>query len=346
VRWAGLAVAASLALAATAAEAQDVPAPPARAPDERPSKGAADDADARTLARERYADGVRLYRTGAFSAALTEFRAAYAASPSFRVLYNVAQVEAQLHDYAEAIDTFERYLTDGGTAVDPARVSEVNAEIARMAPFVARIEVTSTTPGAHVFLDDIDLGEAPRTKRVNVGPRTVRVSAPGYRSATERLMLSSGESRPVGVDLELLPVAPDKPPVTTTRIVVRETSRPVPRSWVTARWAFGLGTVVVGGAAAALGTVSVVRNGELEEALAAQPGDADRITEARRSLRATSLAADVFFVLGGISLAGFVVSLMGPFGGPKPSATVARARPSEGPRLLAAPGGARVELRF
>jgi hypothetical protein len=134
--------------------------------------------------------------------------------------------------------------------------------------------------------------------------------------------------------------------VTTTRIVVRETSQPVPRSWVTARWAFGLGTVVVGGAAAALGTLSVVRNGELDEALASQPGDADRISEARRSLRATSLAADVFFVLGGISLAGFVVSLMGPFGGPKPSAPIARVRPSEWPRLLAAPGGARVELRF
>jgi len=98
-------------------------------------------------------------------------------------------------------------------------------------------------------------------------------------------------------------VEPPKPPVTTS-IVVCETSRPVPRGWVTARWAFGLGTVAFGAAAATFGTLSVVRNGELDEALAAQLGDAARIDAARDGLRGTSLAADVFFVLGGVSLTG------------------------------------------
>jgi hypothetical protein len=47
--------------------------------------------DARAAARTFFNQGVKLTEAGDTAGALTAFRAAYEKSPSFRVLYNIAQ---------------------------------------------------------------------------------------------------------------------------------------------------------------------------------------------------------------------------------------------------------------
>jgi hypothetical protein len=306
----------------------------------------AETADARKVARERYAEGVRLYRAGSFAAALTEFRAAYEASPSWRVLYNIAQVEAQLHDPAASMKTFERYLAEGGAQIDAARRAEVTSELARMATLVATLDVRSDTPGARVFVDDIDVGAPPLSLRVNVGPRTVRISAEGYVSSASRVLLSSGETNRVSVALDAAPAAPPVGPRDDASSV-RDGPRPIPRGWITARWAFGIGTLTSATLALASGALALKTNGDLSDALANQPADPSRVKETRARLHAVSVTADVLLGVGVLSVAGLVVSLLGPFEAKSPRTPTASARP-KGPAVRAMPtvGGAAMEIRF
>jgi tetratricopeptide (TPR) repeat protein len=46
-------------------------------------------------ARMRFTRGVKLYHEGSYDAALAEFTKAYRLAPNYRVLYNLAQVQAE-----------------------------------------------------------------------------------------------------------------------------------------------------------------------------------------------------------------------------------------------------------
>lgn len=266
----------------------------------------ADEPDGREVARVRYAEGVRLYRSGSFGQALEAFVAAYDATKNWRVLYNIAQVQAQLRDYAASIQSFERYLHEGAE-LDAARVAEVKAEIERLEGLVATVEVSSETLGARVFVDDVPAGDAPLKMRVNIGSRTVRVSADGYLSASERVFLAPAETKKILLNLSLAPKA-------SPQIIVRERPRAVtPQAWITLRWAFGISTVAFGAAAITSGAIAVGRNGVLDDALSVQPADPARIDTLRDQVRTASLVSDVALVASAVSLAGFIVALIGPF---------------------------------
>ena len=71
--------------------------------------------------RTRFARGIELYKEGNFHGALAEFRAAYAAAPSFRIHYNLGQTLYQLQDYAGAVRAFEQYLAEGGDKIEAER---------------------------------------------------------------------------------------------------------------------------------------------------------------------------------------------------------------------------------
>ena len=297
----------------------------------------ATDLEARAVSRERYAEGVRLYRAGDFVEALSEFSGAYQATANWRVLYNIAQVQAQLHDYASSIATFERYLQEGASSIEASRSAEVNAELERMVALVATLEVRSETSGAHIFLDDIDIGPAPRSLRVNVGPRTVRVTAEGYVSASGRVLLSPGEKKVVAFSLAVAPKVEQK-----TLVIVQYKARsPTPRAWVTARWVLGVSTVVLAGGAVTMAGVALKRNDALDDALATQPADRGRIDDLRSQVRTSGVVADVLFIAGAASLAGFVTALVGPFDSRSPA-------PKSSNRIRLTPrcGGATLEVDY
>ncbi|MET0596064.1 MAG: hypothetical protein ABW133_25410, partial [Polyangiaceae bacterium] len=68
-------------------------------------------------ARQRFQKGVQLFHEWSFEAALAEFRKAYQLAPSYRLLYNIAQVHYELHNYVDALKAFRQYLNEGGTDV-------------------------------------------------------------------------------------------------------------------------------------------------------------------------------------------------------------------------------------
>src|ERR1043166_1717810 len=96
-RWArlsGFVLALGWAVQASPSRASDAVVPPVEAGQEAsPGSGAV------TVARQQFAHGVELYRAGAYDAALAAFTRAYELAPTYRILYNLAQVQAQRQDY-------------------------------------------------------------------------------------------------------------------------------------------------------------------------------------------------------------------------------------------------------
>ena len=72
-------------------------------------------------AQSHFERGVKLYQEGAYDAALTEFERAHQTAPRYEVLFNIAQVHYQLHEYAAALSAFERYLEEGAYEISDDR---------------------------------------------------------------------------------------------------------------------------------------------------------------------------------------------------------------------------------
>jgi hypothetical protein len=64
-----------------------------------------------------------------FAQAYREFQAAYAASPSWKILGNLGIVAQQLERYGEARDAYERYLVEGKREIDAREAAQVRRDL-------------------------------------------------------------------------------------------------------------------------------------------------------------------------------------------------------------------------
>ncbi|MEP6652019.1 MAG: hypothetical protein ABJA82_01590 [Myxococcales bacterium] len=90
------------------------------------------DAPAVAEAQLRFRRGITLYKEGDLSGALTEMRSAYELAPTFKILYNLAQISCERGDHHAGLRYFTRYLADGADEVPTERRQEVRQEIARL----------------------------------------------------------------------------------------------------------------------------------------------------------------------------------------------------------------------
>jgi len=126
-------------------------------------------------AKARLQTGVELYDENQFSGALVEFRRAYELAPSYKILFNIAQVEMMLQDYAAAFDAYTRYLDEGGLEISPVRHGQVVLELDRLRARVGFL-VIQTAAGAEVFVNDMPVGHAPLPQPVVVAAGRQRVT--------------------------------------------------------------------------------------------------------------------------------------------------------------------------
>jgi tetratricopeptide (TPR) repeat protein len=133
--------------------------------------------------RNRFNRGIDLYKEGNFHGALAEFRAAYAAAPSYRIQYNLGQTLFQIQDYAGAVRAFEQYLADGGDKIEPDRRKDLESDIAKLRPRVARLSIVVNAPNADVVIDEEPRGKALKQGvLVSAGRRRFRLSDRDSRS--------------------------------------------------------------------------------------------------------------------------------------------------------------------
>jgi hypothetical protein len=155
--------------------------------------------------------------------ALAEFRRAYAVAPNYRVLYNIGQLCYLLQDYPCALDSFSRYLSEGGSEIVSQRRDEVQRDVNRLQTRVAKLRIVSDKPGAEVVVDNVAVGRTPLHDPVVVGAGRpqVKVTLAGHSPFTRVVEVASMETATVQV--ELIPLgaggraAEEPPAVISTR---------------------------------------------------------------------------------------------------------------------------------
>ncbi len=167
-------------------------------------------------ASARFRRGVELFQEGAYRAALVEFEKAYEIAPDYRLLYNIGQTKLQLQDYLGATQSYENYLTQGGSEVPTARRDDVEKQLESLRERVGRIAINANKDGAEIFVDDMRVGMTPMagTVSVNVGQHRVYGKARDGSTDTEVIDVAGGELKEVKLKLiaPQLAVAVDAPP--------------------------------------------------------------------------------------------------------------------------------------
>jgi hypothetical protein len=102
-----------------------------------------------------------LYGEQRYADALVEYDAAYERSHNFRILYNRGNCLVMLKREPEAIETFERYLSDGGTNIPEDRRAKVRADIDSLKLRLGTIVLEGAPDGAEVVLDGHVVGRTP-----------------------------------------------------------------------------------------------------------------------------------------------------------------------------------------
>jgi hypothetical protein len=188
-RIAALALAAGLGLATLPAHAD--------APKQAPTKAQIEEA------QRHYQRGRELYDDNDFAGALVEIRRAYDTAPSYKLLYDIGQICAQMQDYACALRTFTRYLDEGKGEIPAQRRDDVQADIERLKGRVATLRITTTKPGAEILVDDVSVGTTPLPEGVMVsaGRRKITAKLQGAEPVTKVVEVAGQDNLDVALDL-------------------------------------------------------------------------------------------------------------------------------------------------
>ncbi len=119
------------------------------------------DPDSGKQARIQFEQGVTLFEGGEFEKAAIAFDRAYQLRPSYKILYNIAQVENELMHYARALEAYSKYIEEGKASLSEERVSLIKNEIERLEALVGTVVVQCPIAGAKVMLDGERRGETP-----------------------------------------------------------------------------------------------------------------------------------------------------------------------------------------
>lgn len=187
-------------------------------------------------AREHHRRGLELFDEGDYKLALVEFERAYALVRSYKVLYNIGQVQLQLTHYAKARLALEQYLREGGEGIPEKRRADVERDLATLRTRTATLTIKLNVPDAEIAINDVIVGHGALEKSlVDAGPLRVVVSKAGYVSQRRELALAGGDDEVVTVNLS----------TTATPQTSGGLSEPAIISWI-ATGALATGAVVTG----------------------------------------------------------------------------------------------------
>jgi protein phosphatase len=160
-------------------------------------------------ARQRFSRGLELYEQRDYEGAKREFRAAYALSPNYRILYNLGVCYGQLGDAASAVRSLEKYLREGGDEVREDRRKEVEKELANLRPKVAYVTVRTNIADCDLQIDDEAVGlVGAEPVMVNAGSRTIWATKRGYYPSSKVVQVAAGERTELAFELRPLPPIP------------------------------------------------------------------------------------------------------------------------------------------
>lgn len=250
-------------------------------------------------AGKRFNAGVALYNEADYTAALVEFKRAYAIAPNFVVLYNIGQTHYQLQDYANAYLVLTQFLAEAPPEAEHR--AEVVQTVELLKSRIGKIDVTTTEPGAEVTIDSIAVGKTPLPSPVlvSIGKRTIVVSAPGKETQTRIVEISAGDLLRQEIVL-VAPAAPVSTPVDTTPMPAETSSRG------TATKIAWISTGVLAASAVTFGVLAWRAEGDLDDLRATYPVTRGQLTDQADKVQLYSTLGDVLGVatllVGGTAL--------------------------------------------
>lgn len=254
-------------------------------------------------AAARFDEAVELYQDGSLDAALVQFERAYELVPNPRLLYNLAQVQAERHEYVAAIGLFERYLRESGPSLSAARRAEAESQIVALHARVARLWVESDVEGAQLFVDDEPAGTLPLEEPIVIdsGVRTVRVEAEGYGPAVRKLKVAGGDEPRLSLPVRALARATEQPGADLTPGQRADETPHARRLWIA-----GGATVALGAATLTMGLLARNESRAYDAELDRFGAKENRIADHRANLKTYAGLTDGFAVATAVAL-GFAV---------------------------------------
>jgi hypothetical protein len=249
-------------------------------------------------ARQRFQRGVELYKEGSFDAALAEFNKAYELAPNYRVLFNLAQVQTERHDYVTALKDFEKYLEQGGAEITAERREQVNKEITALKGRVAEVTISADVEGAELLVDGVSVGTLPLSEpvRVSAGVRQIQVKKAGYETSTRTETIAGGENPHFDFKLEAIPSSPAATTVATTPPVFSQTNDGGAAEGHSSNapfWITLASTTLLTGGAITFGVLTHSADQRLDHQLATFPASQSSVDDARSTLKRDALVTDI-----------------------------------------------------
>ena len=162
------------------------------------SDARADDVVITEQARTHFAAGVALLqdpKAPRYEEAYREFKAAYAASPSYKILGNLGLCAMKIERDGEAIDAYTKYLAQAGADLKPDERDQIKRDLLTLKTGSVEVTISSDPPGA-TFTDvrqpvqgpevrnAYAASVAPLTLRLRGGRHLITARIPGYEDAT------------------------------------------------------------------------------------------------------------------------------------------------------------------
>lgn len=114
----------------------------------------ADDVPISEDARRHFAAGVALLedpKAPRYEEAYREFKLAYAASPSYRILGNLGLCAMKIERDTEAVNAYETYLAKAGLELTPGEREQIERDLATLKAGLVEVAVSSDPPGALIL---------------------------------------------------------------------------------------------------------------------------------------------------------------------------------------------------
>jgi len=264
-------------------------------------------------ARQHFKAGVNFMQDpdGArYEEAYREFTAAYAASPSWKILGNLGIAAMKLERDGEAIDAMEEYLMEGGKELPTDERDQFERDLSTLKASVVRVTLTSVPPGAVVTDERIPVQGATVTNRytlesgelqlgIRTGHHRMVARLEGYQDAVWEFDASPGADQTHAFELKLPEQAAAAPAAAAPAEPAGDTGpqameRPVPTSvyiGLAATGAFTVGATVTG-------IMALGKNSEFDDKNGVDQAAAQ---DAYDSTKTLNLVTDIF-------IAGAVVS--------------------------------------
>ncbi len=165
-------------------------------PTPEPARAAGEPVPISAAASQHFNEGVRYLTTDApdrYRRAYREFRAAYADSPSWKILGNLGIVAQELERDGEAMDAFERYLAEGAGSLVPEEVEQFQRDLALLRAEHATVELELDGDQAWVVDERLPEAGAPVVNRYGPFEASTRLRLrPGHhRIRVERAGLAA-----------------------------------------------------------------------------------------------------------------------------------------------------------